>query len=275
MIFGLSIYFIIMDFFVFSFAGWVYESTFVSVRDHKLVNRGFLVEPALPLYGFGAVLVYVLLRPFATIPTLLYLAGMVLATCIEYLTSWLLETLFHTKWWDYSKEPYNFKGRIALIPSMFWGILSLLMFDVLQPIATKIINAIPEDVGPILLLVFMTIMTVDTIYTVITTVNFQKQLEKLYQFRVELEGLLEGVINEESRLGNMEQRVKEFWDSRNYFLKKKPLIGNQRLLDAFPTMKYKPKNHSAIDVKEILMNIKTKTEGIKEQISRKQKEEEK
>ena len=116
MILGLSIYFILMDFYVFSILGWVYESTFVSIRTGKPVNRGFLVGPMLPLYGTGATLVYVLLRPVSSHPSLLYALGMLIATVIEYLTSYVLEKLFHAKWWDYSKAPYNLNGRIAIIP---------------------------------------------------------------------------------------------------------------------------------------------------------------
>ena len=132
---GLPLYFVAFDFIIFCVAGWIYESTFVSVRTKKVVNRGFLIGPYLPLYGFGAVIVYILLRPFAKIPSLLYIMGMLVATFLEYMTSWLLEVCFHTRWWDYTKDPYNLNGRIALIPSMFWGILSLIMFDFLQPFA--------------------------------------------------------------------------------------------------------------------------------------------
>ena len=73
--------------------------------------------------------------------------GMLIATVLEYITSWLLEVLFHAKWWDYSEAPYNLNGRIALIPSMFWGILSLVMFDVLQPAASFVIKQIPQRYG--------------------------------------------------------------------------------------------------------------------------------
>ena len=94
---GLPLYFVAFDFIIFCVAGWIYESTFVSVRAKKVVNRGFLIGPYLPLYGFGAVIVYILLRPFAKIPSLLYIMGMLVATFLEYMTSWLLEVCFHTR----------------------------------------------------------------------------------------------------------------------------------------------------------------------------------
>ena len=305
---GLSIYFILMDFYIFAFVGWVYESTFVTIRDRKPINRGFLVGPMIPLYGFGAVSVYILLRPFSKCASLLYVMGMVVATVLEYLASWLLETLFHAKWWDYSKEPYNFQGRIALIPSMFWGILSLLMFDVFQPAANWAMSLIPERIGKNLLAVFLVITAVDFIYTVITTVNFRRQVESLYGFWKELEYMLEdkafislreillstkkGIsgrffsaglgewkeifyqklenlransAESESKLAVIEERFRFYWEYRSKFLKKRPFIGNQRILDAFPSMKILLKNRSAIEIKEFLWNRKHKEETVLEE----------
>lgn len=310
-ILGLPLYFIIFDFFIFCFAGWVYESTFVSIRDRKLVNRGFLIGPYLPLYGFGAVSVYILLRPFAKIPTLLYVMGMIVATVLEYITSWLLEICFQAQWWDYSKEPYNFKGRVALIPSMFWGILSLIMFDFLQPAATYIIEAIPKNVGRVVVLAIVVVMSVDTVFTVINAINFRKQLENLYAFKREIEELLEDVQlrsvkefltdtkkelsdripmasivekrdliyaklkdlrkesdDNNSKLATFEERFKGFWEKRVNFTKRHRFTGNQRLLDAFPNMKLRPKGQNSIAVKELLANIKKKTDPLKEKFSR-------
>ena len=187
MVLGLSIYFILMNFYVFSILGWVYESIFVSIRTKKPVNRGFLVGPMLPLYGTGATLVYVLLRPVSLYPSLLYVAGMLIATVIEYITSYVLEKLFHAKWWDYSTAPYNINGRIAIIPSMFWGFLTLFLFDVLEPFAKWLISLIPESTGQKILAVLIVISAIDLTYTVIETINFKKQLETLYSFRQELE----------------------------------------------------------------------------------------
>ncbi len=315
MILGLSVYFILLDLYIFAFAGWIYESTFVTIRDRKPTNRGFLVGPIIPLYGFGAVTVYILLRPFSGCASLLYIMGMVVATVLEYITSWLMEIAFHAKWWDYSKEPYNFRGRIALIPSMFWGILSLLMFDVFQPAADWIINKIPYETGKVLLAVFMILTVFDLVYTAITTVNFRKQLENLYEFRKELEYLLEEVqfvslrdilrnpvkatsakrpsmnfngrkeafyqklnslkenstVNE-SKFAAVEERFRFYWENRSRFLKKRPFTGNQRILDAFPSMKILSKNHTSVEVKELLLNMKQKANPFAKHSEGKEKE---
>lgn len=301
MIFGLPITFILLDFYVFAFLGWIYESGFVSIRDRKLTNRGFLIGPVIPLYGVGAVVVYLLLRPFSHIPSLLYFMGMVIATAVEYAASWILEKAFHTQWWDYSQEPYNFRGRIALIPSMFWGVLSLLLFDVLQPVATAVISLVPEEKIRPLLAGLLIITAADVIYTIFTMIGFRKQLERIYEFRKELEYMTEelslGALWEslrpgrewtdkfgvrsfsewkeffeqklaslrtapeekDGRLNAVEERFRLYWENRNRFLNRRPLTGNQRLLDAFPNMKLLSGKHNRVAVKEILMNIKGRT----------------
>lgn len=267
MLLGHSLYFILMDFYLFAFCGWVYECIFVFIRDKKPINRGFLVGPILPLYGFGAVTVYLVLLPFSKIPTLLYLMGMLLATVLEYVTAWLLEVCFHTKWWDYSNEPYNFQGRIALIPSMFWGVLSLVMFDVLQPVANYIITAIPKHVGRIGLSIAMIVTACDLIYTVVTMVDLRKQLEKLYEFKKELDYHFMEMT--ESSLKELLAYSGEDSSRWTMFLKKNPWIGNRRILDAFPGMRLLSKKYESVSVRELLANVKEKSENLSENIRQK------
>lgn len=292
MILGLSPYFILMNFYLFSIAGWIYECIFVFIRDRKFVNRGFLTGPLLPLYGTGATLVYVLLRSVASHPSLLFACGMVIATVVEYVTAVLLEKLFHTKWWDYSGEPYNFQGRVAVIPSFFWGFLSLLLFDFLEPLAIRIIDLIPVQAGKYILPVFIISTVSDLVYTVFTTINFRKQLETLYNFRTEIENQLQDIrfksirdtiyaktsnfnitkenisqklnmlkesAGADTKILQLEERFKNYFDKRSSFLKKRFFHNNNRILNAFPTMKFVSKNKTLIDVKEFLTNLNIKT----------------
>lgn len=292
MILGLTPYFILMNFYIFSFFGWIYESTFVSIRDHKLINRGVLNGPLLPLYGTGATIVYILLRPFETHPSLLFILGMAVATIAEYIVALLLEKLTHAKWWDYSNEPYNFQGRVALIPSLFWGFLSIFLFDFLEPFVIKIISFIPESTGVYLLIAATILALADLAYTVFTTINFSKQLETLYNFRNEIENQLQDIrfktlyetitskssnfnskkeavyqkinslkelLGTDARLLQLEERFKNYFDKHSKFIKKHPLNGNIRILDAFPTMKFVSKNKKLVDVREFLTNLNIKT----------------
>ena len=107
--------FYILCFFAYSFLGWVCECIYCSIPAKKFINRGFLEGPYCPIYGCGAMLVIYLLTPFAAKPLLLFVAGILVTSALEYITSWLMEMFFHTKWWDYSTYPFNINGRICLI----------------------------------------------------------------------------------------------------------------------------------------------------------------
>lgn len=117
---------------IYSIIGWVYESTICSIGQRKLINRGFLNGPYCPIYGTGAVLVLLVLGRIQN-PVLLFFAGAVLTCSLEYLTSWLMEKLFHARWWDYSKRKFNIGGRVCLIGAIVFGAFSVVLILVLHP----------------------------------------------------------------------------------------------------------------------------------------------
>ncbi len=267
MILGESAYDLLMMFYLFACAGWIYECTFVFLRDRKPVNRGFLIGPILPLYGFGAVAVYLFLRPFCRIPTLLYVMGMVVATALEYVTGWILERCFHTKWWDYSEEPYNFQGRVALIPSLFWGVLSLVMFDFLLPMAEAAIGSIPRRAGEVLLGAALVVTAADLCYTVITIINLRKQLERLYVLKKELD-LLFWERSETSLKELLKYSASEL-SERLHFMKRNPWLGNRRILDAFPKMRLSFGKRESVSVRELISNMRARAEDFSENVREK------
>jgi uncharacterized membrane protein len=150
------------------------------------------------------------------------------------------------------------------------------MFDFLQPAATWLIEKIPQRIGSVLLPVIIALTAADLVYTVITTINFRKQLEALYEFRKEVEFMLQdlkgislkeflaGTTKELSENGALEERFHSYVESCSRFLKKMPLLGNQRLVDAFPTMKIITKSRSSVAVREVFINLK-KVRGKKTQ----------
>ena len=108
-------------FFVYAFLGWVWESCYVSVKQGKWVNRGFLRGPMLPIYGSGAVMMLVVSMPFSGNYVLTWIAGVIGATVLEYITGWAMEKMFKVKYWDYSNQPFNLNGYICLSSSITWG----------------------------------------------------------------------------------------------------------------------------------------------------------
>lgn len=130
-------------FYTYCFLGWCFESAWVSFKSRKLVNRGFMRGPFLPLYGSGAIMMLVVSMPFQDNVLLTYFAGVVGATVLEYVTGVTMEALFKVRYWDYSNLPFNFQGHICLISSIAWGFLTILMTRVIHRPIEQFVLAIP------------------------------------------------------------------------------------------------------------------------------------
>lgn len=119
-------------FYFYCFGGWCFESVFVSLKSGKWVNRGFMRGPFLPLYGSGAIMMLVVSMPFQDNILLTYLAGVIGATALEYVTGIVMETLFQVRYWDYTGRFMNFQGRICLRSSVAWGFFTIMMTRVIH-----------------------------------------------------------------------------------------------------------------------------------------------
>jgi uncharacterized membrane protein len=97
------------------------------VLQGKWVNRGFMTGPFLPIYGSGAIVVLIFTLPYRTNAGLVFLVGMVSATILEYFTGVAMEKMFHVRYWDYSKQPFNLNGHICLTSSLAWGVFSVIL----------------------------------------------------------------------------------------------------------------------------------------------------
>lgn len=147
---GVDLYHILNWLFIYSFLGWVWESCYVSAKEKRWVNRGFVMGPVCTIYGFGAVSVYLILKPVSGNLLLLYLGGVLVPTILEYFTAALMENIFHTSWWDYSHNKYNLQGRVCLFASLGWGIFSVILFYVFQPAVDRIVALYSVSVGKVL-----------------------------------------------------------------------------------------------------------------------------
>lgn len=178
-----------MFFFVYCFFGWCIESAIVSISKRKLVNRGFLRIPMLPLYGFGAVLILFLTIPFKDSPWLVYIAGAIGATVLEYFTGWAMESLFKMKYWDYSNQRLQFQGRICVSSSLFWGVLSVALTEYIHPPIELWILRIPNAVLISAVCVTACIMLADTVISAKAALDLAKVLEQLSAAREEIDRL--------------------------------------------------------------------------------------
>ena len=120
-IMGFELYYLVGAFVIYSMLGWLVESIYMSFCNKKITNRGFAKGPFCPIYGFGAVLGYLILSPLRDNVVQLYLAGAFLATAFEYLVGIAMIHFLGELWWDYNKKPFNYKGIICLESTRAWG----------------------------------------------------------------------------------------------------------------------------------------------------------
>lgn len=218
---GISLYYIISWFFIYSFLGWVWESSYVSVKMRKPVNRGFIYGPLCTIYGMGAVCVYLILKPFDENLLILYIGGVLVATLLEYITGWLMEKIFHTRWWDYSRNKFNVQGYICLGSSAAWGFFTLLLFKVLHPFVSWITGLYPEYIGKIILTVVSVMYGIDFGVSAFAAFDLSKTFAKVEDMLEELTGYLQN-----SKLYETGTEIREKLDNVRVHLKHQE-IGNR------------------------------------------------
>ena len=170
---------ILWFFFLYGFLGWCTEVAFQAIRQGKFVNRGFVNGPICSIYGFGVLSVLLVLEPLKDNLLILFLGSVVFTSVLEFLTGWVLEKLFHDKWWDYTNRPLNIKGYICLEFSLAWGVACVVVVDLIHPLIVKLVNLVPMTLGWILLAVFGTAWVADHIVTIIEVCKLPKRLRAI------------------------------------------------------------------------------------------------
>ena len=176
-------------FYLYCFAGWIFESAYVSILKKRLVNRGFLRLPLLPLYGTGAVMMLWVSLPFEDNLFLVYLSGVVAATILEYVTGWTMERLFKMKYWDYSDQQFNFRGYICLSSSIAWGFLTIILTEVLHPPVARLVQGIPAAADIAGVLILSVFFAEDTVQSVRDALDLGRALEAMTSMKAELDDI--------------------------------------------------------------------------------------
>lgn len=226
----------IIDFFlIYSFVGWILESIYKTIFAKKFVNSGFLYGPFCPIYGIGALIMYLFLSLCDNVVTV-FLSGFVVLSVWEYIVAWGLEKLFHEKYWDYSNYKFNINGRVCLLNSVFWGVLGVIFTYIVHPfVEAQIINI--NNILLIILTVVVSIgMLVDFIISVIKLNSISKKLEAIKEIRSQIKLKLQelkGTKNAKESIQLMINDLKE----QELKLKEKLVKQTERIRQAFPTMK--------------------------------------
>jgi uncharacterized membrane protein len=164
-------------FIVYCFIGWVYEVIWEFGVGNGFVNRGFLHGPYLPIYGFGVLILLFLLNKLLEkkiklgkiniTPILVFLAILLIVSVIEYFASFVMELIFHKRWWDYSYDKFNIDGRISLRNSSLLAIGAFALIYLIQPLLNKTVGKISKKKVNIAGAIIATIMIIDFIITIV------------------------------------------------------------------------------------------------------------
>lgn len=289
-----NFYELLWIFIIYAFAGWCTEVGYAALNTGKFVNRGFLNGPYCPIYGCGIVIVVGVLTPLKENLIILFIGSFLLTSLLEFITGFLLEKVFHNKWWDYSELPFNIKGYVCLKFSIYWGLACTFIMSILHPIIYKFITVIPHILGIVLISVFMGVFAADVVITVSTILKFNKRLkamddiarrihaisdeigEKVYEnvtsvdskqkeYKLALEENLMELSSEVSYRKDQlnEERERKQKEREELLARYKELMeqknaGFRRLLKAFPNMISHNQNDMLKKYREHLASLKNK-----------------
>ena len=288
MIFGMTYYQIAWYFMIYSLAGWIIEEIYHAVNKGIIVNRGFLNGPLCPVYGLGALSIFAMSaligqrgggEQIENIPLwILFIGGVILATMIELIAGFLLDKLFHARWWDYSDKPFNLHGYICLEFSLIWGLIITFAMRVIQPYIRlhSFQNKIPARSGWLILAILYSVFLTDVIVTVITINHLNKDLAELDRMTKRLRRVSDGVTEvigkttiqtalalqegreklQDQAGENMDRaleardRLKKQREEMIDKLTSAKVFGSGRLLSAFPQMKHREFDEILIEIRK-------------------------
>ena len=186
---------------VYSLLGWCGEMVYCSIGQRKLCEkRGFLNGTICPIYGHGALVVLLCLDGGCENPVLTFLLGAVLTSIVEYITSYIMEKLFHMRWWDYSRYKFHINGRVCLLNSTLFGIASVFLCHLANPpIANWLSGLLVVGVGVPLSMVLLVIYLADIVLSVRSAIQISDHLAKLHAIQTELTEKLEELKAEQQQ----------------------------------------------------------------------------
>lgn len=182
----INIFNLLSCFIIYSFLGWIMESIFRSFCEKKLINTGFLIGPACPIYGVGAIIMVSSMGWIYGKIIEIFIVSVVVLTFWEYIVGFFLEKAFKTKYWDYSEHKFNLQGRISLKSSIYWGFLGVGFINIIHPFVWGIAQKINYNVFTWIIYISTGILIIDTIISVIKVKNIKVSLKKVEDLNEEI-----------------------------------------------------------------------------------------
>ena len=210
-------------FVIYSFAGWCIEMVYQSIKDKHIVNRGFLIGPLCTIYGYGVLLIILLIGTNTKDLLAVFLKAILVCSILEYMTSYVMEKLFKARWWDYSDEKFNINGRICLGTMIPFGLGGTLIVYVIHPMIVNFVNRFSMNTLTIVSAIIFVIFLADNIISFGVLNKIKKQINYVKKDSTEL----------------IRDKVLE-WLSHNTIL-------FRRLKEAYPTFKITARLNKALE----------------------------
>lgn len=200
----------ILLFTVYAIIGWLMEVTLGLFQHHKFVNRGFLIGPYCPIYGFGGVAITLLLSNFMkTIDSVSLVDSLWISTIVimficgtlEYATSYFMEKIFHARWWDYHRFKFNINGRICLETLVLFGLAGPILLRITNPLILSGISYIPDLALNIIVITLFIVFVIDNIVSLNVILTFKNVTREIKDNTEEITQKVKAIISEKSILG--------------------------------------------------------------------------
>ncbi len=245
-------------FMIYACSGWILEVIGKLIQYKRFINRGFLIGPYCPIYGWGAVAITLLLYRYAYDPFILFIMTIITCATLEYVTSWAMEKLFKARWWDYSKRKFNLDGRVCLETTIPFGLMGMFIIYVSNPFIIEQFGKVDSSILNIIAIILFLLYLLDNVISGVVICGFRKTTVQ---------------VSKEGRQDNTEEitkKVREILSSKSWTYK--------RLINAYPKLvaiKYKIKEIQKVvkeNAKEVKDNINEKAQDVRNMINDKKEE---
>ena len=175
-----TVYNYILYFIIYSLVGWLLEVLLKYVDDKKFVNRGFLLGPICPIYGYGVLLIILLIGCNDNDLLSIFLKSIFICSILEYFTSFIMEKLFKARWWDYSQRRFNINGRICLETMLPFGMGATIILYSIHPKVIYLVDLIPYNIKTMISIIFLALYLIDNFISmrVMNKIKYQIKKEK-------------------------------------------------------------------------------------------------
>lgn len=171
--------------------------------------------PWCPIYGFGAVFISLLLSRHAEDPLAVFGLAILICGILEYSASYMLEKIFHARWWDYSTKKFNLNGRVCAGTLLPFGLLGLLLVYAITPVMFSCFDLLSETMIQIICLSLSLLFLADITISTTTLVKIRVHAGKLNGDSTEkITNEVRSVLAEESAL--VRRMMRAFPEARLY-----------------------------------------------------------